>query len=63
MGYMQAKQYTSNLTQVEYETIKEFLPIQRTNKLTYSWHELLNGIFYVEKNGCTWRDIPADLPP
>lgn len=63
MEYMQAKQYTSNLTQVEYETIKEFLPIQRTNKLTYSWHELLNGIFYVEKNGCTWRDIPADLPP
>lgn len=60
---MQAKRYTSNLTQSEYETIKQFLPGQKTNKLKYQWIDILNAIFYVEKNGCTWRDIPADLPP
>jgi putative transposase len=60
---MQSKVYTSNLTQSEYETIKQFLPEQKTNKLTHKWIDILNGIFYVEKNGCVWRDIPADLPP
>lgn len=47
---MQAKRYTSNLTQSEYETIKQFLPGQKTNKLKYQWINLLNAIFYVEKN-------------
>jgi transposase len=23
---------------------------------------VVNGIFYVLKNGCGWRDVPADLP-
>jgi putative transposase len=60
---MQAKQYTSNLTQDEYDTICPYLPIPKTNKLFYEWRSIINGIFYVEKNGCTWRDIPIDLPP
>jgi transposase len=24
---------------------------------------LLNAIFYMVRNGCTWRDVPHDLPP
>ena len=29
----------------------------------YSWREILNGIFYMVKNGCVWRTLPHDLPP
>ena len=25
--------------------------------------EVLNGILYVLRNGCTWRALPHDLPP
>ena len=28
----------------------------------HSWREILNGIFYVTKNGCVWRALPYDLP-
>lgn len=35
--------------------------VQRTNK--WPLQAIVNGIFYVLKNGCIWRDMPADLPP
>jgi transposase len=35
--------------------------VQRTSK--WPLRAIVNGIFYVLKNGCVWRDIPADLPP
>jgi putative transposase len=25
--------------------------------------EIVNGIFYVMRAGCTWRLLPTDLPP
>ena len=31
--------------------------------MKYSWREILNGIFYMVKNGCVWRAMPKDLPP
>jgi len=31
--------------------------------MKYSRREILNGIFYVVKNGCVWRALPHDLPP
>jgi putative transposase len=61
--YMPRKHYTSNLTPIEYNIISQYLPEISTKPLQYSYHQILNGIFYVTKNGCTWRDIPADLPP
>jgi transposase len=26
------------------------------------WREIMNGIFYIVKNGCVWRALPHDLP-
>jgi putative transposase len=60
---MPRKQYTSNLTEAEYNIICHFLPEEKTCPMIYNYHEVLNGIFYVAKNACTWRDIPNDLPP
>ena len=60
---MSCKQYTSNLTEYEYQILLPFLPVIKTSPMKYSYLDILNGIFYVDKNGCTWRDIPGDLPP
>jgi len=59
---MNRKQYTSSLTDYEYEILLKFLPERKTHPMYYSYLDILNGIFYVDKNGCTWRDIPKDLP-
>jgi transposase len=29
----------------------------------WSRRELVNAMFYVLKNGCTWRSLPHDFPP
>ncbi|MCS7318259.1 MAG: transposase [Candidatus Dojkabacteria bacterium] len=29
----------------------------------YNFREILNEIFYVEKTGCQWRQLPKDLQP
>ena len=60
---MSYKQYTSNLTDSEYQILLQFLQGVKTRPINYSYLEILNGIFYVLKNGYTWRDIPGDLPP
>jgi putative transposase len=60
---MSYKQYTSNLTDKEYNIICKYLPDTKTKHLKHSYLQILNGIFYVDKNGCSWRDLPSDLPP
>ncbi len=32
-------------------------------KIEYSRREIPNAIFYLNRNGCTWRDLPRDFPP
>jgi putative transposase len=57
--------YPTDLNDTEWALIAQYLPeakkIGRPKK--YSWREILNGIFYIVKNGCVWRALPHDLPP
>lgn len=56
--------YPTDLNDSEWERIVQSMPDpNKTGKpRTYSWREILNGIFYVVKNGCVWRALPHDLP-
>jgi putative transposase len=55
--------YSSDLKPQEYELIQSYLPKKlETRKREVSYLSILNGIFYQLKNGCTWRDLPKDLP-
>jgi|688.fasta_scaffold2658334_1 transposase len=55
--------YSSDLKPQEYELIQPYLPKKlQTKKREISYHSILNGMFYQLKNGCTWRDLPKDLP-
>jgi transposase len=57
--------YQSDLSEVEWEIARRHIPGK--GKLgrppRYEKREILNAILYISKEGCTWRDMPHDLPP
>jgi putative transposase len=59
------KVYTTDLTDMEWQILEAFLPGPKRlgRKIEYSRREILNAIFYLNRNGCTWRDLPGDFPP
>jgi putative transposase len=58
------KAYPTDLNDTEYALIAPYLPEKcpRGAPRQVPWREILNGIFYVVKNGCGWRGLPHDLP-
>lgn len=58
------QEYPTDLNDTEWMQIAPYLPERGTKGRPpeYSWREILNGIFYVVKNGCVWRALPHDLP-
>lgn len=59
------KRYTSDLTDAQWQLIEPLIPPQRPggNKRTVDMREVVNAILYLNKNGCTWRDLPGEFPP
>lgn len=58
------KPYPSDLTDPEWQEIDPLLPVQVTGRRRlYSQRELLDGVLYVARTGCSWRMLPHDLPP
>jgi putative transposase len=57
--------YNTDLSNKEWEIIAPMMPkptkFGRPPKTNF--REVLNGIFYITKNGCTWENLPHDLPP
>jgi putative transposase len=58
---MRIKQYSSDLSAKGWQVIQKIIHVQRISK--WDLHEVVNGIFYLTKNGCTWRDLPGEFPP
>jgi transposase len=50
----------NNITQNQYEQIKDVLPVQRVN-VTIENIDFLNAILYIAENGCKWRKIPREF--
>ena len=57
--------YDSDLTDEEWEIIAPMLPkpFKLGRPVIVDMREIMNGIFYILKNGCTWQNLPHDLPP
>lgn len=53
--------YLSDLTNEQWESIKDFFPVG--NKSKWDKRELVNAVLYVVKSGCQWRMLPNDFPP
>ena len=62
---MKRKPYPSDLTDEQWDVLASLLPSAKTGgrPRTVDLREVVNGIVYVLRNGCTWRAIPHDLPP
>ena len=58
------KPYTSDLTDAQWDIIEPMIPVWNVGRArTTDRREVLNAIFYVLVNGCTWRNLPHDFPP
>ena len=53
--------YPSDTTDKEWALIEQFFPVGNKSE----WHKrsLVNAVFYIEKTGCQWRQLPHDYPP
>ena len=62
---MRRKPYPSDLTDEQWDVLASLLPSAKTGgrPRTVDLREVVNGIVYVLRNGCTWRAMPHDLPP
>ena len=56
--------YPTDLNDTEWAQIAPYLPgpKPRGRPREVLWREIMNGMFYVVKNGCVWRALPHDLP-
>jgi len=62
---MTRKAYPSDIADGEWEIISPLLPQAKPSgrPRQVDLREIINGIFYVLHEGCTWRALPHDLPP
>jgi transposase len=59
-----SKAYSSNLTLDQWELLEPLIPVAKKGgrpRVVDGW-EVINAIFYVLTQGCTWRNLPGDFP-
>ena len=65
--YKLGMRYTSDLTDTEWACISYCFPKtkpgRRGRPRQHAYRELLNGIFYLNKTGCQWRNLPTHFAP
>ena len=63
---MTRESYPSDLNDKEWEALRARLPGKKDSRGRHrkqDLREVLNGIFYLLRTGCSWRMLPHDLPP
>lgn len=66
---MKRKSYPSDLTDQQWARVKPLLPRRKQRQdrrgrpPTTDRREVLNALFYLCREGCTWRALPHDFPP
>ena len=66
---MDRQPYSTDLTDAQWALLEHFFPaVDRPDKRNgrprlYSYREILNGIFYINRSGGAWSLMPHDLPP
>ena len=61
---MARKPYPSDLTDKQWEELGRLIPPARRGgrPRAVDMREVVNGILYVLRTGCAWRQMPHDLP-
>jgi len=62
---MTRKPYDSDLTDEQWEQIREFVPEPQSGPQVpkYERREIFNAVLYQKRTGCQWRYLPHDFPP
>lgn len=62
---MTRKAYPSDLTNAQWEQIEPLVPPARPGgrPRKYPMREILDALFYLNREGCSWRALPHDFPP
>jgi putative transposase len=62
---MNRQAYPTDLTNAQWERIKPLIPPAKWGgrPREVNMREIMNGIFYLTRSGCSWRMLPHDLPP
>ena len=62
---MNEKRYPSDLSDGEWGLLEPLIPAVKVGgrPAIYARREIVNGILYVLRSGCSWRMLPKDLPP
>ncbi len=62
---MDNKNYPSDLTNEQWKLIEPLLPPAKTGGRPRSTdlRQVINGILYLVRTGCSWRMLPHDFPP
>ena len=57
--------YPSDLTDEQWKLIEPKIPPAKPggHPRTVNMREVVNGIIYLVRSGCSWRMLPHDLPP
>ena len=56
--------YPSDVSEEEWKILKAMIPVEKTGRpRQYEARAILNAIFYLVRQGCTWRGLPHDFPP
>ena len=58
------KTYPSDLSDAEWALLEPLVPAPKSGgrPASYPRREIVNGILYVLRSGCSWRMMPHDLP-
>ncbi len=61
---MRRTAYPTDLTDAQWALIEPLIPPAKPGgrRRTVDVREVLNGIFYLLRSGCSWRLLPHDLP-
>jgi putative transposase len=59
--------YPTDLTDAEWELVRVHIPepvwLPNLQQPKYSRRDIVDAIFYRERTGCQWRNLPHDFPP
>lgn len=62
---MERKPYPSDLTDEQWKLIEPHIPPEKPGgrRRRVVMREVFNGVEYLMRTGCSWRQLPHDLPP
>lgn len=62
---MERKPYPSDVTDGQWRLIEPLIPPPKPGgrPREVDLREVVNGILYVVRTGCSWRQVPHDFPP